>query len=361
VPVENALAFLRTLRREAPPVAVIAGPHAFLREYCLDQLRERLAQEGFEYRSLQIGAGVSMASVLNELAAADLFAPKRLVACRLLRSYRDRGAGADDDEAEDRASGAPAGGEAVLAAAIERPAAGVRIAIVCERDTAPAKLRRAVEQHGTVVNCMRPFDNQLGQYVDLFARNAGLKISPAAVDLLLTRHGSDLNAISNALSRAAILSGDGGTLQPADFGAHGASRVPDLFELSDAIARGGANETIALFIRAIQTGRDPIELLAVEIIPLIRRMLAAAAMLAARKSAPAIAGALGLPPSSGLLTRALEGARNFGLTRLLAAHRRACLLDEHFKMGLIKERENALVGMLLDLMATRQAEADAPV
>jgi len=58
-----------------------------------------------------------------------------------------------------------------------------------------------------------------------------------------------------------------------------------------------------------------------------------------------------MPPSSTMVTRAVEGARHFGLARLRAAHRRACQLDERFKMGLIKERESAVAGMLLDLMA----------
>ena len=352
MPVENALAFLRTLRRDTPPAAVtvIAGPQPFLREYVLDQLRARLAQDGYKYRSFQLGSGATIDPLLNDLGAADLFAPKRLVVCRLLRSFRDRG-GAADDESEGRSTGADAGGEAALVAAIAHLGAGVHLAIVCERDTAPAKLRRAAEQPGMVVNCMRPFDNQLGQYVELFARNAGLKIASAVVDLLLTRHGSDLSAIANALGRAAILAEKGVALQTADFGENGASRVPDLFELADAIARGATNETIALFERALQTGRDPIEMLAVEVIPLLRRMLVAAAMLAGRKSPPAIAGALGLPPASTMVTRAVEGARNFGLTRLRAAHRRACQLDERFKMGLIKERPSAVAGMLLDLMA----------
>ncbi len=350
MPVENALAFLRTLRRDALPAAVtvIAGPQPFLREYCLDQLRARLGQAGYKYRSFQLGAGATIDPILNELGAADLFASKRLVVCRILRSYRERGGSAEEDT-EGRTS--DAGAEVALIAAIERLGSGVNLAIVCERDTAPAKIRRVVEQHGTVVNCMRPFDNQIGQYVELFARNIGSRIAPDAVDLLVTRHGSDLSAIANALDRAAIAVDEGKALQAAEFGANGRSRVPDLFELAEAIASGDTNETLALFSRAIQTGRDPIEMLAVEVIPLLRRMLVAAAILAVRKGPPAVASALGMPPSSAMVTRAVDGARRFGLTRLRAAHHRACHLDERFKMGLIKERESAVAGMLLDLMA----------
>ena len=350
---ETALAFLRSLRSGPVSAAgvVIAGPQPFLREYALDQLRVRLAKEGFKYRSFQLGAGAGIEPVINELESADLFAPQRLVVCRLLRSYRDRGGADGEDDGDGSATGSSVGGEAALVAAIGRLGASVRLAIVCERDTAPAKLRRATEQHGVVVNCMRPFDNQLSQYVELFARNAGLKLSAAASDRLLTRHGSDLSAIANALSRAAITGRAETVLDVADVAEGGAGRVPDLFELAEAITRGNPNETLALLARAFQVGRDPIEMLAVEIIPLVRRMLVAASLLAARKGMPAIASALGFPPSSTMLTRAVDGARNFGATRLRAAHRRACDLDERFKMGLIKERQSAVAGMLLDLMA----------
>jgi DNA polymerase III delta subunit len=352
VSAENALVFLRALAADRAPAAlvVIAGPQPFLREYVLDRLRERHARDGCQYRSFQVGGGDGLREVLAELDGGDLFAPRRLLACRLLRGYRERAGGGDDDA--DGRSGADSGGEAALAAAAERLSTTTRLAIVCEKDTAPAKLRRAGEVHGVVINCGRPFDNQLPQYVELFARNLGMKLAASAADLLTARHGGDLAAAANALNRAAIIAGDRTTLAAADFGEPGATRIPDLFELADAVAQGNANETLALFDRAIQTGRDPIELLAVEIIPLLRRMLVAASMLAARKGPALIAGALGLAPQSTMVARAVEGARSFGRYRLGAAHRRACQLDERFKTGLIKERAAAVAGLLVDLLAS---------
>ena len=42
--------------------------------------------------------------------------------------------------------------------------------MVYERDNAPIKIRRVVEKLGTVINCMRPYDNQVGQYAEVFAQ-----------------------------------------------------------------------------------------------------------------------------------------------------------------------------------------------
>jgi DNA polymerase III delta subunit len=349
VATETALAFLRALAgtRPPPPLVVIAGPQAFLREYTLSRLREALVRDGFQYRSFQVGAGDGLRAVLSELDAGDLFAARRLLACRLLRGYRERATAGDDDSQP----AVETGGEAALVAAAEKLDTTVRLAIVCERDTAPARLRRVGEARGVVVNCARPFDNLLAQYVELFARNLDLKLTGAAVDLLTARHGGDLAAVANALARARA-AGDGGkALSAADFGDVAALRIPDLFELADAIARGDANESLALFDHAIQIGRDPTELLAVEIIPSLRRMLVAAVMLDARKGPALIASALGMAAHSTMVVRALDGARGFGVARLTAAIRHACRLDEGIKTGQIKDRTTAVAGLLLDLLA----------
>jgi DNA polymerase III delta subunit len=125
--------------------------------------------------------------------------------------------------------------------------------------------------------------------------------------------------------------------------------VPDLFEIAESLAAGHPGQCLALFERAMQVGRDPIEVLAVELIPQLRRMLIAAALLARKKNPGEIAAAMGVAPSSPLAARSIEGARRFGLNRLQRAHRQACELDAAFKMGLRKDREQAVAAMILEL------------
>lgn len=350
--VENALGFLRVNDAHTDaPVYVVAGPQPFLREYVLDSLRKRMALEGFAYRAFQAGGADGFGTVIRELEAADMFAPRRFVACRVLKTYRERGG---DDDGADEAGPSGGGSEAALIDAIGRMEPSVRLGLVYERDNAPAKVRRTAEGAGVVINCMRPFDNQISQYAEVFARGLGLKLARDTADLLAVRHGGDLAAIANALSLAAIATEASGKIDESDLGSGGGLRVPDLFELAESVPQGNLNETLGLFDRAVQTGRDPIELLAVELIPLIRRMLTAAVLVEKRQGAAAIGRALGLPPSSGLMTRALDGARRFGVERLTRAHRKATMLDASFKAGLLKEREAAIAGLLLDLMTPAQ-------
>ena len=351
MPLETALAYLRGAGgdRRIPPVVLIFGPHAFLREYVLDSIVRKLVADGCQYRSFQIGAGDDYGAALNELRAPDLFAPRRAIACRILKSRRDKAETADDADGADARTPGSGGSEAALVASIETARGPGSLVLLYEKDNAPAKVRRAAEKSALLVNCMRPFDNQIEQYVNAFAHTHGLKLAPAAIDLIISRHGGDLAAVGNTLGKATIFAEPGKLLQPADLD-EGARRMPEAFELAESVARGRATAALAQLGRALALGREVFEILAVEIIPMMRRMMIAASMMAARKSPGDVAAAMGLPPQSGLATRAIEGARQFGLARLERAYWRACAMDAGFKDGTIKEREQALAGLILELM-----------
>ena len=351
MPLETALAYLRGAGgdRRIPPVVLIFGPHAFLREYVLDSIVRKLVADGCQYRSFQIGAGDDYGAALNELRAPDLFAPRRAIACRILKSRRDKAETADDADGADARTPGSGGSEAALVASIETARGPGSLVLLYEKDNAPAKVRRAAEKSALLVNCLRPFDNQIEQYVNAFAHTHGLKLAPAAIDLIISRHGGDLAAVGNTLGKATIFAEPGKLLQPADLD-EGARRMPEAFELAESVARGRATAALAQLGRALALGREVFEILAVEIIPMMRRMMIAASMMAARKSPGDVAAAMGLPPQSGLATRAIEGARRFGLARLERAYWRACAMDAGFKDGTIKEREQALAGLILELM-----------
>lgn len=352
MPLENALGFLRSLEgsRPLPGTIVVFGPHGFLREFVASTTAARLAAKDYKYRSIQIGAGGDLATAVDELGEPDLFAAKRLLVCRVLKSHRDRGGAdmADDDDSV--LSRAAPGGEAALAEVIEAGVAPNHLMLVYERDNVPSRIRKAAEKSSALVNCLRPFDNQVPDYALAFARARGRKLGAGSADFLAARHAGDLAAIANALDKGALLAEDGRTIEESALSEPGARKIPDLFEIADSVARGLASRVLGQVDRALAFGRDPIELLAVEIIPALRRMMIAATMLSHRRGAAEIASAIGASPTSGLVTRAIDGARRFGLDRLKKSYTRAIQLDESFKNGTIKERQQALGGLLLDLM-----------
>ncbi len=339
-------------QRALAPVILIAGQNAFLREYVLGALTRRLSAEGFSYRSIQVSAAADLSALVDELGGADLFASKRMIACRVLRSYRER-AGADDSAGEDNGPSAR-GTDSAIAEIIAQAKPPNHLLMLYERDNAPAKVRRAAETAGLVINCPRPFDNQLPRYAQLFAQAEGLAISTRAAETLVSRHGGDLGALANVLSRLAITAEPGATIDVGDLNESGSARLPELFEIAESLAAGRAAASIAQLSRALASGRDPVEILSVEIVPALRRMMTAAAMLAQRKGTPEIAAAMGFGPSSPLAARAIEGARRFGLARLTGIYQRAAALDTDFKNGRIKGRAEALSALVLDLMAKEE-------
>jgi DNA polymerase III delta subunit len=353
MPADNALGFLKAIgsRKTLPPAALIFGPHGFLREYVLDAIAARLGADGFQYRSFQVGAGDDFSRVLEEVGGADLFASKRLIVCRMLRSRRDRENAADSADAS-VADGGTGSGEAALAAAIESAAGPNHLAVIVERDIAPARLRRAGEKSALMVNCARPFDNQIPDYAEAFAARRGMRLGPGVAEFLALRHCGDLAAISNAIDKAAIFCDPAKPVSSDDLDDPVSRRMPGIFEIAESLGRGRAGQTLAQIDRAVALGRDPIEILAVEIIPVMRRMMTAASMLARRKGTAEIAAALGLHPASALAVRAIEGARRFGIERIARAYRRASELDAGFKRGVIKERADAVEALVLELTGT---------
>jgi DNA polymerase III delta subunit len=353
MPVENALGFLRSLEssRPLPGTIVVFGPLGFLREFVVSTTAARLAARDYKYRSIQIGAGGDLAMALDELGEPDLFAAKRVLVCRVLKSHRDRG-GDDlvDDDDDSVPSRAAPGGEAALAEVIEAGVAPNHLILVYERDNVSARIRKAAEKSGALVNCLRPFDNQVRDYALAFARARGRKLGAGSADFLAARHAGDLPAIANALDKAAVMAEDGKTIAESALAEPCARKIPDLFEIADGVARGLASRVLGQVDRALAFGRDPIEVLAVEIIPALRRMMIAATLLSQQRGGGEIASAIGASPTSGLVTRAIDGARRFGLERLKKTYTRATELDESFKNGAIKERGQALGLLLLELM-----------
>lgn len=350
MPAGTALAFLKSLgsMRSMPPAVVIFGPHGFLREYTLAAISERTVRDGFQYRSYQVGAREDYARVLDEIGGSDLFASKRLIVCRVPRSRR--GAASDDDDEGASASGGGASGEAGIGSAIESAGGANHLVVVVERDTVPAKFRRAAEKSAATINCARPFDNQIPGYAEAFAAHRGLRLASGVAEFLAMRHGGDLAAVANAIDKAAILCDPARPVSSDDLDDPAGRRMPGVFEIAESLGRGRSAQALAQIDRAIALGRDPIEILAVEIIPVMRRMMTAAAMLGRRRSDADMAAAMGLHPASALAIRAIEGARRFGPDRIARAYRRAAELDAGFKCGAIKERAEALQGLVLDLM-----------
>ncbi len=344
---ENALAFIARIdaRTQLPPVILIAGPQVFLREYVLDLCRDALRGARCEWQSFQIAAPGDFAPVVEAMAAPGLFAPATIASCRIVRA---RSGGDDEgDGAEPRTP--RAADDSALARAIELARNPSHLILLYERDSAPARVQRLVDKAGVSVVCSKPFDSQLPQFANLFARRLGVKISYAAAETLSERYGSNLAAMHNALVLAALTPHQ----NVDDFLRSGAGRSDlgaELFQISESLSADLPLMPFAMIDRAIAIGRDPTELLSVEIIPSLRRLLLAAALSAQGQGPAEIAMEIGMSPRSPRVTATTNAARRYGLQRLTRTYREAIELDASFKNGTVKEREQALSALLAPLL-----------
>lgn len=350
---ENALALLGQIeagKALLPAAILIAGPQAFLKEYVLDACRAALRRPGREQRSFQISAGGDFGAVLEAIAAPSLFAPATIATCRILRS---RGGGGDEDGEAAETRGSRGSEDSRLFRAIELATRPSHLILLYERESAPAKVQRQIEKSGLVIVCPKPFENQLPQYATLFARRLGLKINYATADSLTERYGTNLAAMHNALVLASIASAQN---KHDDFlrAAGGADLGSELFQISESLSGDLPLLPLAMIDRAIAVGRDPTELLFIEIIPALRRLLIAAALGMQGQGPAEIAMEIGMSPRSPRVAAIANAARRFGLRRLTQTYREAIELDANFKNGIIKEREQALSALLAPLLLEEQ-------
>jgi DNA polymerase III delta subunit len=347
---ENALAFLSQLdagKALMPAAILIAGPQPFLKEYVLDAVRGALRGPRCDSQSFHIGSGGDFGAVLEAIAAPGLFSPATIACCRILRS---RGGADDDGEAAETRASRGGGDDARLSRALELAKTPSHLILLYERDTAPAKVQRQVEKSGLVVVCNKPFESQLPQCAALFARRLGLKITYATAEGLAERYGSNLAAMHNALVLAAIAAPAQKPDEVLRSGPGGADLGAELFQISESLSGDLPLVPMAMIDRAVVVGRDPTELLMLEILPALRRLVIAAVLTVQGQGPPEIAMEVGMSPRSPRVTALANAARRYGLRRLMRTYREAIELDANFKNGKVKEREQALSALLAPLL-----------
>ncbi len=163
-------------------------------------------------------------------------------------------------------------------------------------------------------------------WVARLAREQGSEITPAAVQELIDRVGSDLGVLAGEIAKLALHAGLGVRIQPVHVAAVVASvRTHAVEELSDRIARrdlAGA----ARALRHLLTGGEPPLRVVAFLAANLRRALQVAELAEAGLRGEDIAGRLGMPPW--LVSRNLGRGRATDLARALLTLRR---LDQELK------------------------------
>jgi DNA polymerase-3 subunit delta len=244
------------------PVYLFIGPETWQRDACRRALVERhLAPEerehGFTRHDLDER---TMAEILDDARSLSLFAPRRLLWVSSAESALPKGRAAASDE-EGEPSPGPASAE-VLAAYLKDPTPGVVVVFDARKhefegdDKAKAeRVRRFYGAVGAVVEFARLGAAATARLARKLAREAGLTIGEAELDLLVEAVGADASRIALEIAKLRLFQREGTRIGAGDIAAlvpsaHAAS----IFELVDAIASGDRAGALALLDALVREG-----------------------------------------------------------------------------------------------------------
>lgn len=237
----------KRLRENAlPPLVFLYGAEAFLIERALREIMERTVPAEARDFNLQVfhGKDCRAAVVLDTARTLPAFSPMRLVVVR-------------------DASELPAAELEQFIPYLSDPVPETVMVFVAEKIDARRKFFQVFKKTGALVEFRKLYDNQIPSFVREQAREAGLSFTEDALALFCKRVGSHLQEIHGELGKLDNFLGERRVAEPADILAVVSdSRVDSVFELSNAVGKKDAAESLRLLHRLLAEGIAPLLILA---------------------------------------------------------------------------------------------------
>ncbi|MDA0836543.1 MAG: DNA polymerase III subunit delta [Planctomycetota bacterium] len=252
--------FLRAYKRA--PVYVFYGNEEFFKNQGVKRIKDDLCPEGADSFGLVDfdPDDVEMSTVLDELRTQSLFGGDRLVLLKGADKFFgfSRGAGVDD-------TGQGRKNRELLEGYLSHPSAGSTLLITTNGAWGSyKKLAQAVNGAGFYVECKRPWDNQIPQWVIRRSQDFyGKQIAPRAAAELAEFGGETLQQVDIQLEQLATYVGRRNQITEQDvnslIGHHGHHTI---FKLTEAAASKRPGHALALFKEQLQNGTHEGQVLA---------------------------------------------------------------------------------------------------
>jgi DNA polymerase-3 subunit delta len=240
----DALPFLAKAAGKIGPLYVLHGDEAFLKRQVVEAVRRRALGDDADDAAVSSYPGdkAQFADVMDELATAPFFAPRRVVvvdsADPFVTKFRP-----------------------LLEKKIDKlPATGV---LVLDVKTWPSNTRLAkmVDAAATIV-CKAPHLHRLPAWCgEWAAARHGKQLPPDAAGLLVELVGPEMGLLDSELEKLAIYVGDKKTIDAADVDrlvGHNSSE--NVFQIFDAIADGKPGVALRMLDRLFELGEEPMKL-----------------------------------------------------------------------------------------------------
>ncbi|MFN3476603.1 MAG: DNA polymerase III subunit delta, partial [Candidatus Methylomirabilales bacterium] len=315
-------------RGEVAPVYYLYGEEDLLREEALKAFISTLIPAGgpaFDLESMS-GETVSAEGILASLQTPPFLAPRRVVLIR------------DADRLE-------AAALQRLAAYLENPVESSCLVIEAKKLDRRTRFAQVLERKGVVLRFPPLRGEAVRRWLKERAERLGKRLTPDAMELLLTLLGEDLRALSNELDKVILFVGGRRDIEASDVEAVvGEQRARTVFELVEAVGGRRIEASLQCLSRLLETGEEPLAILGM-LARQIRLLIKVQEMRRRGLGTEEIGKILGLPPRfvSGLL----EQAASFPAPQLEKALLRLLQADSELKGG--REGRTTLELLVVDL------------
>jgi DNA polymerase-3 subunit delta len=244
----------------AARVCVLFGDESFLKRHVLADLKERAlsgADADFSVSNFR-GDDIAMRDVADALAERALFGGGRhLVVVEEADGFVSKNRPALEDY-------------------VARPHKQSILVLEVTQWAASTRLYKALVESGLQIECKFPPPARAAKWIVHWShRRHGVKLEPAAAELLLETVEPELGLIDQELAKLAALAGSGGTVTTAlVHEAVGGWRAKTAWDMLDAALAGDATTALVELDRLLVGGDVPIALLA-QISSNLRRLAAA--------------------------------------------------------------------------------------
>ncbi len=146
---------------------------------------------------------------------------------------------------------------------VQNPSPTTCLIIQGEKIDQRKKFFTEFKKQGALVECKRPFENQLGTFIRSEAGNHGKKVDPAAAELLARLVGNNLQELAAQLEKVAIYVGQRGAIGLDDIRAVVSdTKVDTVFELANALGERDLSGAMRRLQTILRDGEAPLMLLA---------------------------------------------------------------------------------------------------
>ncbi len=301
-------------RGDVSPLYYFHGDEPYLMERAVKRLTDLVVPPDFRDFNLDVFygnecKGDEIASVTQTL---PMFADRRMVIVK-------------------RAGDLSAAALEILTACVADPPPTTCLVFVGEKIDQRKKFFQELKKKGELVECKRPYENQLGAFIREEAKVLGKRIEPAAAEMLVYLVGSNLGELNTQLEKVALYVGQREAITVDDVrGIVSDTKVESVFDLANAMGERDPSKALRSLATILRDGEAPLMLLAM-IARHFRQLWRVRDLMAQKVAQQDISRLSGINPY--FLKGVMGQARNFGTDELKRVFESLYAADLELKGG----------------------------